>query len=689
MKPVNTFFANIRMTTAITALMVLSILLSIGIVSAAVYANLRSQSEAAAAEQQRVNLGIAATILERRISGSVVTWLADGRIESFHSFAIPPFFDSAIVDSITRVTGQEAAVFVFEPDTSALLAKTISLVGSAGERLTDSVLASGAPYRTIAAGGTFAGEVAIDERRFLGALQPIATAEGQVLGAIFVGTPVEVVAASANGALQLIATVSSVVMVVLVACGLVFSRLIARPAPRLARVMEAIAAGDYATEVPYARRRSEVGAMARAVEVFRQNGLRISSLTEAEADRILAQEQERQQMMSALQGAFGTVVNAAVAGDFSGQVTVEFPDPELNALAGGVNNLVSTFNRGVTEIGQVLGAMADADLTLRMEGDYEGAFATLKSDINAVADKLTEVVGQLRHSSGSLKTATSEILSGANDLSERTTKQAATIEETSAAMEQLAATVMKNAQRARDASAGAMQVTRTAEEGGQVMDAATSAMERITQSSAKISNIIGMIDDIAFQTNLLALNASVEAARAGDAGKGFTVVAVEVRRLAQSAAQASSEVKVLIEQSAGEVNSGSKLVGEAAGKLRAMLDAARGNNGLLVSIANDSREQASAIEEVTTAVRIMDEMTQHNAALVEETNAAIEQTEAQATELDRIVEIFVLDGNLSPKTGEGPEKQQTAGRSRLGGPPRRRVLSARGNTATQPAWNEF
>src|SRR5690606_15712196 len=162
--------------------------------------------------------------------------------------------------------------------------------------------------------------------------------------------------------------------------------------------------------------------------------------------------ENRQKMMSELQSAFGEVVDAAVAGDFTRQVQVEFPDPELNGMASSVNNLVSTFNRGVTEIGQVLGALADTDLTERMEGDYEGAFATLKTDINAVADKLTEVVGQLRHTSGALKTATGEILSGANDLSERTTKQAATIEETSAAMEQLASTVQQNAQRAKDAS---------------------------------------------------------------------------------------------------------------------------------------------------------------------------------------------------------------------------------------------
>jgi len=165
-------------------------------------------------------------------------------------------------------------------------------------------------------------------------------------------------------------------------------------------------------------------------------------------------------------------------------------------------------------------------------------------------------------------------------------------------------------------------------------------MERITQSSAKISNIIGMIDDIAFQTNLLALNASVEAARAGDAGKGFAVVAVEVRRLAQSAASASADVKALVEQSATEVRGGSKLVSDAANRLAEMLEAARKNSALVDSIARASRDQASAIEEVSVAVRTLDEMTQHNAALVEQTNAAIEQTESQAHTLDGIVAVF-------------------------------------------------
>jgi methyl-accepting chemotaxis protein len=214
-------------------------------------------------------------------------------------------------------------------------------------------------------------------------------------------------------------------------------------------------------------------------------------------------------------------------------------------------------------------------------------------------------------------------------------------------MEQLSGTVLQNAQKAKEASQVAATVTRTAEEGGEVMLKATDAMERITASSGKISNIIGLIDDIAFQTNLLALNASVEAARAGEAGKGFAVVAVEVRRLAQSAAQASSEVKGLIEQSGTEVKTGSKLVTEAAAKLEAMLSAARSSNELMDGIAKQSRDQASSIEEVNSAVRVMDEMTQHNAALVEETNASIERTEEQATELDRIVEVFRLEDHAA------------------------------------------
>ena len=454
----------------------------------------------------------------------------------------------------------------------------------------------------------------------------------------------------------------------LAGCGLVWLLIsnIGLPISRLTKMMRRLAGGEFAVEITDAVRRDAIGDMARAVEVFRESGIKVAHLTQAEAAAVVRNQEERGRMMAELQVAFGDVVDAAVAGDFSRRVQAEFPDSELNALAESVNNLVDTVDRGIGATGEVLGALAQADLTHRVVGDFKGSLGRLKDDTNLVAEKLSDVVTRLKGTSRSLKTATGEILAGANDLSERTTKQASTIEETSAAMEQLASTVLENANRAQEASQIAGVVTETAETGGNVMRDANAAMDRITTSSGKISNIIGVIDDIAFQTNLLALNASVEAARAGDAGKGFAVVAVEVRRLAQSAAQASSEVKGLIEQSGTEVTAGSKLVAEAASRLEAMLAAARQSSTLMDGIARESREQASGIEEVAVAVRQMDAMTQHNAALVEQTNAAIEQTEAQAVELDHIVDIFTLsdtgkhEGRVHRSTAISPVKPRAA-----------------------------
>ena len=359
-------------------------------------------------------------------------------------------------------------------------------------------------------------------------------------------------------------------------------------------------------------------------------------------DQMSAASQERERIIQKLRDQLGDTIEAAIAGDFTKRLQGQRKGDEFAVIAKQVNDLIGTVNRGLTETGAVLGAVANKDLSHRVDGDYQGAFHKLKQDTNDVAGKLFAVISQLKETSGALKTATREILEGANDLSERTLKQAATIEQTSATMEQLSDGVVKSANAADSANKNSQELSRTAEQSRQIVAKATDAMERITSSSAKISNVIGMIDDIAFQTNLLALNASVEAARAGEAGKGFAVVAVEVRRLAQSAAEASSEVKNLIEQSAAEVETGSKFVVEASENLRHMIDSINENSALIGGLAASSREQASSIAEVNAAVRQMDEMTQHNAALVEETNAAIEQTDNQVVELDKIVEVFKL-----------------------------------------------
>ena len=349
----------------------------------------------------------------------------------------------------------------------------------------------------------------------------------------------------------------------------------------------------------------------------------------------------------------------------------------------------------VKVLGTHLSRLADGDLTAVIDDAFQGDLETVRVAFNGTVATMKDIVGRLRGASNSLKTATGEILSGANDLADRTTKQAAAVEQTSAALEQLSTTVNDNAKRATSASAKAKLVSGTAADTNGVMKEANDAMERISASSTKISNIIGLIDDIAFQTNLLALNASVEAARAGDAGKGFAVVAVEVRRLAQSAAGASSEVKALIEQSSTEVSTGSRKVAEATQKVTSMLDGIHENGVLIEEITRATTDQSSSITQLTTAVRQVDEMTQHNAALVEETNAAIEQTENQATELDKIVEVFIVDDvsdrhaspAIAPRQKAVPQAPRPTPRSKVAAASK--AYLSNGNAALKDDWTEF
>ncbi|CAN7501360.1 methyl-accepting chemotaxis protein [Devosia sp. LjRoot3] len=687
-RSISAFFGRLSLRFIIATVVTAAIVVSITVVAIGIYLNFSSTMMQQGRDRQEANLRTAATIFAaatNKAGGTVVNWGDDGALGQVTLWALLPFFDTELVDGISRVTGGETAIYIADKDTKDLVINTTTLVDEAGASLKGQIMdPQGAVMTAMKEGRSWLGEETIGGETYYAAYHPVVREDGAVAGAILVGETLEAIEQSVQGMMVLMLTIAMVTTLVLGILGYLLSLVITRPLPRIAAAMGAIAEGRFETDVPYVQRGNEVGAMARAVEVFRESGLKVAQMTEAEAARIIRDSEDRQAMMIELQRAFGDVVDAAIDGDFSRRVPEQFPDAELNGLAKSVNTLVGSVDRGLGETGAVLNALANTDLTQRMQGEHRGAFAKLKADINAVAEKLTDIVTQFRSTSGALKAATGEILSGANDLSERTTRQAATIEETSAAMEQLTSTVMGNAARARDASANAAQVTQTAEHGGLAMQDATEAMERITQSSAKISNIIGMIDDVAFQTNLLALNASVEAARAGDAGKGFAVVAVEVRRLAQSAAQASAEVKVLIEQSAGEVASGSRLVEEAASKLASVLGAIRDNTVSLEAIARDSREQAGAIEEISTAVRQMDEMTQHNAALVEQTNAAIEQTEAQASELDRIVDIFRLDDRGASAAVPAEKRSVSASPRRT--PP---TVRSAGNTALTADWDEF
>jgi methyl-accepting chemotaxis protein len=640
---------RIRLTTAIAAMVIVGILVSFAAILIAVQMALSARIEGNIEQSRQNAIRAAATVLKAEMNGAVVTWAETGDVASITTWVLPTSLDNNLVDSFHRITGETAAILGFNPATGEFTQMTGSVIAADGTRFAHPVLGKDQPiYATVIEGHPAHADTDIGGIQQYAVYQPITDSTGEnVLALLYAGVSKAGIEAVRADMMQLLLMVGGAAVLAVGLVALIASRIISRPIPALSKVMAAIADNRLDIEVPYTANSNEIGEMARAVAVFRDNAARIAEMNQAEIEASEKRAADRTRMMQQLQREFGAVVDAAIAGDFSRRVTARFDDNELNVLATSVNHLVERVDAGLGATADVLAAMAETDLTQRVEGEFSGAFDRLKTDTNRVAERLGAVMSQLRDTSGLLKTATGEILSGASDLSERTTKQAATIEETSATMEQLSSTVTDNAERARKASSVASTVTQTAEDGGKVMASASDAMERIIASSAKISNIIGLIDDIAFQTNLLALNASVEAARAGEAGKGFAVVAVEVRRLAQSAAEASSEVKSLIDESGVEVKAGSRLVSDAVTKLEAILEAARSSSQLMEAIARESAEQAAAIEQVGASVRTLDEMTQHNAALVEETNAAIEQTEAQAAELDGIVATFRIDAGVS------------------------------------------
>jgi methyl-accepting chemotaxis protein len=345
------------------------------------------------------------------------------------------------------------------------------------------------------------------------------------------------------------------------------------------------------------------------------------------------------------------IVKAAVGGDFSRRIPTDGKREFMLGLANAVNSLCENTEHALNDLAGMMAALADGDLTMRITAAYQGMFGKLKADANTMADRIGAIVAEIKTSARALSNAAGEISASTTDLSQRTEEQAAGLEQTSASMEEISATVNKNADYAQAANQSAGTTREVADRSGQVVAQAVEAMAKIEDSSRKISDIIGVIDEIARQTNLLALNAAVEAARAGEAGRGFAVVASEVRSLAQRSAQAAKDIKDLIVNSNGQVKTGVDLVNRAGGALTEIVASIGKVADIVADIASASVEQARGVEQVGKALTQMDEATQQNSALVEENAATAKTLEHHAKAMDERTTFFKVDDQIERSPG--------------------------------------
>jgi methyl-accepting chemotaxis protein len=458
-----------------------------------------------------------------------------------------------------------------------------------------------------------------------------------------------------------------------VAMMLLVSRRVVMPLQGIQGAMLKLANGDFGVAVPGVERKDEVGAIANAVERF----------------KVVADEKARREAEVATRR---HEAEAAVQSKAS---------EELKRTADERARAAETQAHAVRALADGLKQLATGDLTVRLVDDLTDEYKQIKEDFNATVAQLQETIGAIVAATHEVTNASAEISTSSTNLSQRTEEQAASLEETSSSMEEISTTVKKNAENAHQANESAANAREVASRGGEVVAKAVEAMGQIEGSSRKISDIIGVIDEIARQTNLLALNAAVEAARAGEAGRGFAVVASEVRNLAQRSSQAAKDIKDLITSSGSQVRNGVDLVNKAGGALAEIVESIKDVAHIVADISTASSEQASGIEQVNKALTQMDEVTQQNSALVEEATATAKTLDQQAQLMRERVDFFRLGDSqpvqadvLKPLRRETVEPVKPRPAAMKQGAPNRAVVG-RGNRALAKAvgaetdWKEF
>ena len=519
-------------------------------------------------------------------------------------------------------------------------------------------------------GGNVFKQVRMNGRDMAVKVEQFKNFSGDTIGVFEIGADATAIV-DANRAALWRTLIGTLVVCVLTLVGfLFFARSLAGAISRLTGTMQKLADGDLAANVEGGNRPDEIGAMAKAVEVFKQNGLRARDLErQADEQRNLSEDQRRR--------------------------TAEQDRIRAEAMAEATNGLA-----------EGLSHLSNGDLTFQLAKPFAEEFEGLRADFNRTVSQLSGTLASVAQATSSIDSGSREVSQSADDLSKRTEQQAASLEETAAALDEITANVSNSSKRADEARTVAIQANDSARHSGAVVANAVEAMGKIEQSSSQISNIIGVIDDIAFQTNLLALNAGVEAARAGEAGKGFAVVAQEVRELAQRSAQAAKEIKDLIGKSSVEVGTGVRLVSDTGQALKTIEAYIVTINQHMDAIATSAREQSVGLSEVNTAVNQMDQVTQQNAAMVEEANAAGATLASEAGRLRELIGQFRLGAgsavSMSSPAGQASSLRHAA--SAMAAPSASRspargmvgkiaqAFSGRGSAAAAPAadsWEEF
>jgi methyl-accepting chemotaxis protein len=425
-------------------------------------------------------------------------------------------------------------------------------------------------------------------------------------------------AAQAKITLFIDAAVLAIALLVAIGGFLLVRNRVSRPLFALTAVMRRMAQQDLDVVVPGTARGDELGAMAMTVSIFRQNGLTMRRLEAEAAEQ--RQSAEAEQQRAAAEQTHLAAQQAAV----------------VEALGFGLERL------------------SQGELTCAITGEFAPEYDRLRADFNKAVSGLQSLVQDIVSHTTTIRSGTQEIASASDDLSRRTEQQAAGLAQTAAALQEITATVRRTAEGSQEARSLASATREDAEQSGSVVHNAVAAMAAIDGSARQISQIIGVIDEIAFQTNLLALNAGVEAARAGESGRGFAVVASEVRALAQRSAEAAKQIKGLIHTSGQQVGRGVTLVGEAGDALSRILSKVVTIGRVIDEIAASTGEQARGLQEVNKAVAEMDHVTQQNAAMVEQTTASTHSLSQEIDELARATSRFRTSQREAHKANSSP-----------------------------------